>query len=153
MSTARSDQDSPWKTILRHYFPEAIDFFFPKTARLIDWSKPIEFLETELLQIAVDAELGRRYADQLVKVWRKRGKQQVLLLHVEIQAKPEANFTERVLVYNLRIFNLFRQIPISLAVLCDGNASWRPSHYTFESPDTRLHFEFGVVKLLDYQEL
>jgi hypothetical protein len=48
MSTQRNDQDSPWKTILRQYFPEAIEFFFPATAKLIDWSKPIEFLETEL---------------------------------------------------------------------------------------------------------
>jgi Domain of unknown function (DUF4351) len=152
MSTPRTDQDSPWKMILRHYFQDAITFFFPDTARLIDWRKPIEFLDKELLQITVDAEIGKRHADQLVKVGLKRGQDLILLVHVEVQAKPEANFPERMLVYNLRIFNLFRQPTVSLAILCDGNPRWRPNRYTFAFPNTKLDFEFGIVKLLDYRE-
>jgi hypothetical protein len=38
------EQDAPWKKILRHYFPEAIEFFFPNIAKAIDWSQPVEFL-------------------------------------------------------------------------------------------------------------
>ena len=152
MSTPRTDQDSPWKDILRHYFPEAIAFFFPNTAKLIDWAKPIEFLDKEFQQIAADAETGRRYADLLVKVRRKRGKEMVLLVHVEIQANPEANFKERMLMYNLRIFDLMHQPAISLAILCDGDTRWRPQRYGFEFPDTRLEFEFGIAKLLDYRD-
>jgi len=33
---SRPDQDSPWKEILRQYFPEAIAFFFPHLHRAID---------------------------------------------------------------------------------------------------------------------
>jgi hypothetical protein len=87
-----------------------------------------------------------------VKVKLKRGEDLVLLVHVEIQAKPDADFAERMLVYNLRIFNLFRQPTVSLAILCGGNPHWRPSRYAFEFPNTKLAFEFGTVKLLDYQE-
>jgi hypothetical protein len=47
MSAPRSDQDFPWKQILRQYFREAIEFFFPATAALIDWQKPPEFLDKE----------------------------------------------------------------------------------------------------------
>jgi hypothetical protein len=36
MSQTRSDQDSPWKDILRQYFQQALEFFFPQTAALID---------------------------------------------------------------------------------------------------------------------
>ncbi|BAU10539.1 hypothetical protein LEP3755_10230 [Leptolyngbya sp. NIES-3755] len=151
MSTSRSDQDSPWKQILRQYFREAIEFFFPTTAALIDWQKPPEFLDKEYQQIAPDAEVGKRYADQLVKVWQKRGDELWLLLHTEIQAKPEASFTERMFIYNLRIFDYFHHPAISLAILCDGRAKWRPKVYEFSYPDTHLRFEFGVVKLLDYQ--
>ncbi|MGV0028492.1 DUF4351 domain-containing protein [Phormidesmis priestleyi] len=151
MSTPRADQDSPWKQILRQYFREAIEFFFPATAALIDWHKPPEFLDKEYQQIAPDAEVGKRYADQLVKVWRKSGDELWLLLHTEIQAKPEANFTERMFIYNLRIFDYFHHPAISLAILCDGRTNWRPSVYEFSYPDTHLRFEFGVVKLLDYQ--
>jgi hypothetical protein len=68
MSDVRADLDSPWKDILKAYFPEAIAFFFPQTAALIDWSRPYELLDKEFQQITRDAELGKRYADQLVKV-------------------------------------------------------------------------------------
>ena len=43
MSAPRLDQDSPWKDILRQYFPEAIAFFFPQTAAQIDWLNPASF--------------------------------------------------------------------------------------------------------------
>ncbi|UBF26958.1 DUF4351 domain-containing protein [Kovacikia minuta CCNUW1] len=150
--SARTDQDSPWKEILRQYFPEAIAFFFPELHRLIDWSKPIEFLDKEFQQIAPDTETGKRYADLLVKVWRKRGKELFLLLHVEVQAKPEANFAERMFVYALRIFDRFRQPAVSLAILCDSRIEWRPNRYEFSYPGTQLLFQFDTVKLLDYAE-
>jgi hypothetical protein len=73
MSEPRSDYDSPWKEVLRQYFQQAVELFFPEIAALIDWQRPYEFLDKELLQIAPDAEVGRRYADQLVKVWPRRG--------------------------------------------------------------------------------
>lgn len=40
-------QDGPWKIVLRTYFREAITFFFPDTAALIDWRQPPEFLDKE----------------------------------------------------------------------------------------------------------
>jgi len=80
----RSDQDSPWKDILRQYFEDAINFFFPQTAAQIDWKRPYEFLDKEFQQIAPEAEIGKRYADQLVKVWLKRGQELWLLIHVEV---------------------------------------------------------------------
>jgi predicted transposase/invertase (TIGR01784 family) len=150
MSASRSDQDSPWKDILRQYFPEAIAFFFPETSAQIDWSQPHEFLDKEFQQIAPNAEIGKRYADQLVKVWLKQGQQLWLLVHIEIQAKPETNFAERMLVYHLRIFDRFHSHATSLAILCDRNANWRPNQYRFSSPDTELTFRFGMIKLLDY---
>jgi hypothetical protein len=46
----RTDQDSPWKQILRQYFPQAIQFFFPPVASLIDWREPPEFLDKEFVR-------------------------------------------------------------------------------------------------------
>lgn len=70
-------------------------FFFPQTAPLINWERPYEFLDKEFQQIAREAEQGRRYADKLVKVWQLQGEEVWLLIHVEIQAKPEDDFAER----------------------------------------------------------
>jgi hypothetical protein len=152
MSDVRADLDSPWKDILRAYFPQAIAFFFPQTDALIDWSKPYEFLDKEFQAVSQDAALGRRYADQLVKVWLKGGKELWLLLHLEVQSQSETEFEERMFIYSLRIFDQFRQVPISLAILCDESLSWRPHEYGAIYPDTRLHFEFGTAKLLDWRD-
>jgi Domain of unknown function (DUF4351) len=151
MTLPKADLDTPWKTVLRSYFPQAMEFFFPNTAALIDWTRPHEFLDKEFQKISQDAQVGRRYADQLVKVWLKDGESLWLLLHVEIQSQSETIFPERMFVYNLRIFDQFRQVPISLAILCDENRSWRPNVYRADYPDTKLNFEFGVVKLIDYR--
>jgi predicted transposase/invertase (TIGR01784 family) len=148
----RNDADSPWKSILRSYFPEAIEFFFPTIAELIDWSIPPEFLDKEFQSIVGDAATGRRYADQLVKVYRKYGQPLMLLIHIEIQAKKETNFPERMLIYAIRIFELFQQPATSLAILCDNNPKWRPTQHCLESPGTKIQFDFSSVKLLDYAQ-
>jgi Domain of unknown function (DUF4351) len=150
-TTPRADQDSPWKLILRQYFREAIEFFFPDIAKAIDWCKPIEFLDKEFQQITPDAELGRRFVDQLVKVHRKRGQPLILLLHLEVQAAPEKIFPERMFIYAVRIFEYFHQPPVSLAILCDAKSDWRPHQYRFTTLGSSLQFNFTAVKLLDYQ--
>jgi hypothetical protein len=147
----RADNDSPWKEILEAYFPQAMQFFFPQTAALIDWERPHEFLDKEFQQIDREAEQGRRYADKLVRIWLRGGEEIWLLIHIEIQATSEDGFEERMFLYNLRIFDKFGKPAISLAILCDSNTNWRPNQYSYNYPDTRLNFEFGTVKLLDYQ--
>jgi Domain of unknown function (DUF4351) len=151
MTTPKIDADSPWKDILRAYFPQAMQFFFPNTAALIDWSKSHEFLDKEFQKISQDAELGRRYADQLVKVWLKTGKSLWLLVHLEIQSQAETGFEERMFTYCLRIFDQFHQLPTSLAILCDESKTWRPQTYGIEYPDSSIHFRFGIVKLIDFR--
>jgi hypothetical protein len=151
MSASRSDYDSPWKEVLRQYFQQAIVFFFPQTSALIDWQRPYEFLDKEFQKIIPEAEVGRRYADQLVKVWLLQGQEVWLCVHLEVQAEREADFAQRIFIYNTRIFQLYNRPAISLAILCDNNRRWRPNSYEFAFPGTSLHFQFDSVKLLDYQ--
>jgi Domain of unknown function (DUF4351) len=147
----RADQDSPWKLILRQYFQEAVEFFYPDIAKVVDWRRPVEFLDKEFQKITPDAEIGRRFADQLVKVYRKSGKALILLIHLEVQAAPEKDFAERMFIYAIRIFEYFHQFPVSLAILCDAKLSWRPTRYAAKTPGSAVQFDFTAVKLLDYQ--
>jgi hypothetical protein len=149
---SRNDQDSPWKEILRDYFPQAIQFFFPDVAAAIDWNTPPEFLDKEFQQIAREAKQGKRFADCLVKVKQINGQDLFLLLHVEVQATKEDHFPTRMFTYNIRIFDRFAQPAISLAILCDADPTWRPSQYQVNLPQTQTTFNFGIVKLLDYQQ-
>jgi predicted transposase/invertase (TIGR01784 family) len=146
----RNDADSPWKLVLRTYFREAIEFYFPAISPHINWNIPPEFLDKEFVQITPDAEIGKRYADQLVRVQRKRGKPLILLLHLEVQAQKEQHFTTRMFIYAIRIFELFQQPATSLAILCDPNPNWQPTQHKLTSLGTEILFNFTAVKLLDY---
>jgi Domain of unknown function (DUF4351) len=146
----RHDFDSPWKEGLEDYFPEFMAFFFPLIAAEIDWEREIKFLDTELQQVVRDADLGRRWADKLVQVWRKDGQETWVLCHIEVQSQKEDGFAERMLVYNYRLRDRYNLPIVSLAVLSDDNHQWRPRQYETELWGCGLRFWFPVVKLLDY---
>ena len=147
----RADQDSPWKRILRFNFQAAIEFLFPAIADEVDWTQPIEFLDKEFQQLTPDSEIGKRFADQLVRVYKKGGESMILLIHLEVQAEPEIIFPERMFIYVTRIFEYFHQAPISLAILCDSDPDWRPNQFSFVTAGSSLEFNFTAVKLLDYR--
>ena len=59
----RADADSPWKVILRQYFQQAIEFFFPNVAEQIDWTIPVEFLDKEFGAIRLVGNPGTQSAN------------------------------------------------------------------------------------------
>src|SRR5688500_1483006 len=99
-----SDLDSPWKEALEHFLEAFLLFFYPTIHAAIDWRRGYESLDKELQQITHDAHTGRRLADKLFKVWQKDGRETWLLIHVEVQGRPEQAFAERMFVYHYRIF-------------------------------------------------
>jgi hypothetical protein len=88
--------DTPWKQILEGYFPQFMAFFFPEAHSEIDWRKGFDFLDSELQQVTLEAETGKRIVDKLVKVYLQNGREEWLLIHIEIQNQKEADFSERV---------------------------------------------------------
>jgi hypothetical protein len=156
MPAERQDQDSPWKEALERYFESFLALCFPEVHAGIDWDRGYEFLDKELQKVVRDAKLGRRLADKLVKVWR-RGESSLgdtgetwLLVHVEVQGEPEEEFAKRMFVYHYRIFDRFNRRVVSLAVLGDQQATWRPDRYGYALWGCRLALEFPVRKLLEY---
>src|SRR5437868_14789290 len=99
MAVGADEYDSPWKEAIERYFEAFVAFFFPEAHAGIDWSRGYEFLDTELQQVVRDAELGRRLADKLVKVWRRDGEEAWVLIHVEVQGEPDTGFERRMYVY------------------------------------------------------
>src|SRR5437868_4459372 len=143
--------DQPWKAIIEKYFQPFMEFLFPHIAKEIDWEKGFEFLDSELAKIQRMAKVGKRTVDKLVKVYLKNGKEQWLLLHIEIQQNRKNHFPKTMFEYHYRIYNRYQIHPISLAVLSDKHPHWRPDSYDFKSLGTRLTLEYSVVKLLDYR--
>ncbi len=146
-----ANYDTPWKEALQQYFEPFLSFCFPKVHALIDWSQPPESLDKELEQIVRQADSGERIADKLFKVWLQDGKSTWVLVHVEVQSQSDDDFAKRMYQYNYRAFDLYEQQVISLAVLGDKQATWRPGHYGYTLGDCEVKLKFPIVKLLDYQ--
>jgi hypothetical protein len=152
MSEPADEYDSPWKEALEKYFPAFLSLLFPEAFAGIDWSRGYEFLDKELQQVVRDSETHRREADKLVRVWRIDGQEAWVLVHVEVQGQVERGFEERMWIYHYRIFDRFRRVVVSLAVLADTSANWRPQSYGHELWGCRLQLDFPTAKLLDLAE-
>ena len=133
-------------------FEEFLLFFFPQAHREIDWTRQPEFLDKELKEVVRDAELGRRFADKLVKLYRTNGEENWILVHVEVQSQEEDDFPKRIFSYNYRIFDRYDREVASLAILGDERANWRPEQYGYQLFGCSVDFRFPVVKLVDYQQ-
>jgi len=145
-----TDYDSPWKEVLDRYFELFLAFFFPLAHSEIDWSRGYETLDKELQQVVREAELGRRVVDKLVRVWRRDGEEEWVLVHVEVQGYEEADFGRRMYVCNYRLFDRYNRKVVSLAVLADERAGWRPDRFGYSLWGCTIEFQFPIVKLLDY---
>ncbi len=150
-SSTVQEYDSPWKEIIELFFPQFMAFFFADIAAAIDWSKPVEFLDKEFQRTIRRSEVGRQTVDKLVKVWLLSGDEVWILIHIEVQSQKENAFATRMYIYRYRIFDRYRRPILSLAILGDNDASWRPDRYESELLGNKESLQFGIVKLLDYE--
>ncbi|WP_017655250.1 hypothetical protein [Fortiea contorta] len=151
MSEQRTEYDNPWKEIIEDFFPNFLEFFFPTAYAVIDWTKPYEFLDTELQQLEPDAEIGKRLVDKVAKVYLLNGEEAWILIHIEVQSQYEKDFPTRIYIYNYRLFDRHKKRVISLAVLADEERNWRPNKYEYSLGGCSVSLEFPIVKLLDYE--
>ncbi len=146
-----ADMDGGWKQIIEDYLEEFFRFFFPQVHDAIDFSRDCQTLDKELAKIVVGAEVGDREVDKLIEVPWREGGDDLVLIHVEVQAQNAADFAERMCVYNSRIWERYRRPVVSLALLVDADPRFRPNRFAREKAGCRLEFTFPIVKLLDYR--
>ncbi|MEZ4528402.1 MAG: DUF4351 domain-containing protein [Desulfobacterales bacterium] len=140
----------PWKEVLEQYFQEFMAFFFPDAHAEIDWSKGYEFLDKEFQKITKDAATGRRYVDKLVKVFLLNGDETWGLVHTDIQNEPEPGFSERMYIYNYRIFDKYRRPAVSFAVIGHVPKKARIGKYDRKKWGCEVRFRFPVIRLSAY---
>ena len=99
----QDDFDGAWKNMLsERRFASFVALFMPEAYLLIDWVRPVEFLEQELRAITRKSKRGNRTVDRLVKVWLNDGTENWILVHIEIQSQEDATFPLRMFQYRYR---------------------------------------------------
>lgn len=152
MEAENDEYDSPWKLAIEQYFPEFMGFYFPEAYQEIDWGVDYVFLEQELRAVQQDAELGRRIVDKLVRISLLDGNENWIYIHLEVQASRQAEFAERMFVYNYRLYDRYRRPIVSMAVLADEHLLWRPTSFGYDILGCKHSLEFPVAKLADYHD-
>src|SRR5690625_1444412 len=88
------NHDRLFKELIKTFFKEFVEAFFPKHYEYIDFSS-LTFMEQELFTDIVKGE--KREIDILAQV-RLQGREQFILIHVEPQASHQKEFHERMFI-------------------------------------------------------
>lgn len=149
--------DKLWKLILEDVFEDFLTFFYPETEQMFDFGRGFVYLDKELQQL-FPPEKGRqatRYVDKLVQVYTKGGKDQWVLIHVEVQGTVQKDFERRMFRYYSRIFDKYDKRIAAFAIFTDTNAGFHPQQYEYSFLGTEILYKFNTYKILsqDMEEL
>ena len=112
--------DQRFKEFLQTFLQDFLRLFFPEVERRLDF-RSVEFLDKEVF-----TDLGEgssRQADVVAKLATLDGHAELLLVHCEVQAKPERDFGARMLEYYSLLRARYR-IPIfPVAVYLRGGSA------------------------------
>jgi hypothetical protein len=139
------DHDRLFKELLSTFFVEFIELFLPDVIAYLE-PDSVTFLDKEVF---TDVTAGERYEADLLVQAQFRGELSCFLIHVENQAKAQANFGKRMFRYFARLSQKY-DLPIYPVVVFsyDQPKLAAASQFRVEFPDFRvLEFNYRVIQL------
>ena len=105
--------DQLFKTLLEKFLKDFLQLFFPDVAARLDFGT-VQFLDKEL---TTDFPRGTtREVDVVAKLETQEGEPEIVLVHVEVQSRPEKDFGRRMFEYSVLLW-LREQAPVFPIVL------------------------------------
>ena len=126
--------DESWKYILTTLFKNGLDFFYNELFVLVDFTKPVEFLESKLTNLDVGDHNNYKNVDKLIKCSLLDGNEQHILLHIEIEANNPYNIAQRMFIYYCALKLKFPNIEIQSLIIYLGEENpinWHLYNYKF----------------------
>ena len=148
----RNNLDLAWKEALTAWLPDFLALFLPQAHEAIDWSQPIEFLESEVRRLGRGLKGQGRRADVVAKVHLRSGGPTLLVIHVEVQSQKDGTIALRMRLYYHRLFDRHQCPILSILVLGDPSPEWRPSQHESEFAGCYSVVRFPVIKLWDWRD-
>ena len=141
--------DQLMKEVLQQFLQGFLQLFFPQIAQRLDFDRGIRFRDKELFTDFPEGE--RREADLVAEVHGRDGQPELVLFHVEAQAKRRRDFPYRMWEY-YALLRLRTGLPIFPAVvyLSPGTGGLIWEEYTESLFEERLlTFRYAAVGLPD----
>jgi hypothetical protein len=145
----RRKDDLLWKGILEDVFDDFLRFLNPDAETLLDFDKGFEFLDKELEQVfpPENDEYSPKVIDKLVKVFTRSGKEEWVLVHVEVQGQYRQDFAQRMFTYFYRILDKYQKPITAYAIFTDAILKARPDSFGIEFMGTSLIYKFNTYQI------
>ena len=75
-----------------------------------------------------------------------------ILIHIEVQSQKNSDFSERMFVYNYRIYDRYKIPVTSVAILADNSPLWNPPPFQYGMWGSTMGLDYLKTKLLDYKD-
>jgi hypothetical protein len=148
-----NQNDILWKGLLEDIFDDFLRFFFPQADKIFDFKKGFQFLDKELEQLFPAEDLqSPKYVDKLVKVFTKDGKEEWMLVHIEIQGYADKDFAKRMFTYFYRILDKYNKPVTAIVLYTDAGKNFHPVAYEYNNLGTSIIFRFNTYKIIEQDE-
>jgi hypothetical protein len=150
----RKKNDILLKSAFEEAFSDLLHFFFEEAGAIFDLERGFEFMDKELTELFPELEKkgGSRFVDMLVKTYLKTGKEEWILIHIEIQDEITGNFSQRMFQYYYRILDRFDVGVAALAVFTGNKRQKSPAQYRTDFLGTKIIYEYNAYHILDHTE-
>ena len=101
-------QDQLFKELLRAFFREFLELFYPDVAARLDFGR-VTFLDKETFTDLPEG--SRREADLVAQVYSLDGQPELILVHVEVQTQRRSEFAYRMFEYYV-LLRLRHKVPV-----------------------------------------
>ena len=91
-------------------------------------------------------------AGRLIKVFTKRGSEEWLLVHIEIQGYHDKDFGKRLFRYWYRILDKYDKPATTIAIFTNTDKNFKPDAYEYECLGTTNTFRFNTYKIIEQDE-
>ena len=151
-------KDILWKWVLEWVLDDLLRFVFPNADQVFDLQKDVGFLDKELAEIYTekDKRADVRFVDKLVKVFRKDGGEEYVLIHIEVQDYTKSDerpmFPARMFRYFYKCLDRHNKPVAAIAIFCGPDGRKLESEYQYEFLGTSLQYRYTILRILDYSD-
>lgn len=151
------DKDGIWKDAVEQYLPLILKRMMPELYDDVDFSQNFTFLDKELrdtIQVSLsDEHHSAKFVYTLVQLPLKSGKNQWVLLHIEVQGKGGEDISFRMILYCCLIFAHYRRMPVALAILTDKRPTDEtPGKFEFSEYGTELIYKYNLFEVYNQND-
>jgi len=146
--------DLLYKGLLEDLFQDFLCFMVPDAPRHFDFSRGFSFLNKELDQLFPPEgdEYKPKIIDKLVKVYSRKGTEEWVLVHLEVQDKYGKDFSARMFSYFARIYDKYQKPVTAFAILTEPIKKTRSNSFSLSYVGTTLNYTFNILKIANQND-